>query len=299
MKRTKEKAFYCFLILLQFGGCATMGPSIKKADGLYDDKNPGSWAVYKIREDSLKVDKVYFEGIDRGLFYNKSTEVLVKTNYIGLMHRDSSTTAIGAKADSLRWKKQNPIGAAFGGFGLGWFAGALIGGVIAQAADKDTYVCGVLGAMLGGAAMASRFVYRSRMPNPLVKDKRALCSLVEKYNNLYDEHLINLQYPLIQAPRGQRLRKKDFISKLKEVQVKSQRYLPEADSFRLQLDQQIKDMKYQDSVAFSKALPKKWENEEPPADRVNKVSQLIKQYNKAVNEYIKNCRESMFPNIKS
>ena len=288
MKRTK--IFCCFLILLQFGGCATMGPSIDKADGPYDDKNPGGWAVYKVREDSLNVGNIDLDEINRDHFYDKSTEILVKTRYMALMHSDSVIMAIEAKADSLRRKKDNPLAEAFGGFALGTIIGGAIGGLIGSSGDENDSYVGDLGAVLGyfiggmtgGLAMSSWFVYRSRMPNPSNKDKKELCTLLNKYNETYQEHLNSLQYSFIQAPRGQRLRKTDFYSKLKEIQDKSRRYLPEADSFRLQIGQQISELRDQDSLFYSKASPKNWENEDLQADRVKNVNGLIMQYNEAV-----------------
>lgn len=280
MRRTKVKVFCCFLVVVQICGCATMGPSPDRADGQYDDKNPGGWAVYKVREDSLKVGNIDFDEINRDLFYYKSTEILVKARYIALMDSDSVITAIGAKADSLRRKKDNPFAEAFGGFILGWFTGAgLIGSIIENTTSTDDLISGFIGGVTGGLAMSSWFVCRSRMPNPSKKDKEALCTLVNKYNETYQEHLSSLQYSFIQAPRGQRLRKTDFYSKLKEIQDKSRRYLPEADSFRMQIDQQISGLRNQDSLFFNKASPKNWENEEPQADRVKNANKLILQYN--------------------
>ena len=266
-----------------------MGPSLDKADGPYDDKNPGGWAVYKVREDSLNVGNIDFDEINRDCFYDKSTEVLVKARYIELIHIDSAITGIKAKANFLRWKKDEPVGEAFGGFIWGWFTGAFTIGVLGQAMPTgsvglwdDDFSRGVLGGLVGGLAMASWFVYRSRMPNPSKKDKEALCSLVVKYNNVYSEQKGNLQYSFIQPPRGPRLRKPDFYSKLKEIQDKSRSYLPEADSFRIQVAQQISEIRDQDSLFFSKTSPKNWENEEPQADRVNNVNRLIMHYNETV-----------------
>jgi hypothetical protein len=305
-----KKGYCCFLVaaalLLQFTGCATMGPSLHKADGFYDDKNPGGWAVYKVREDSLRVDNSnYIEEVDRDFFYTKSSELLVKTRYIASMHNDTAIAKIGAKADSLRWKKENPVIEAVGGFLLGFIIGGSIGGAIGHEPDsKDNYVGDVGGAVgyviggtIGGLALASRFVYRSRMPNPSRQDKQTLCTLVEQYNAAYDGHLRVLQYPLIQFPRGQRLRKADFISKLTEVHDKSQRYLPETDSFRLQVEQLITVLKNQDSLNFSEASTRNWENEEPPAGRVSKVIKLIEQYHAAISSYPSLNRPSETPHI--